>query len=429
MSAGEPDDFSVSEIPAPIRPKRIGAGLRATIATILAFAVFALSNALSMRVFIRHAFMHHLPGAVADDVRDRITSLSGAALIVAYYENSSPFRKQARRLLSDFSDFAAENPSLSLRVEFVDVNHDLARSAALLKKWPLTPNCILVVGGGRGIVLEEADLTAPSSRDGKIAFFGDVPCADALSSILESPGGGVFHFMHGHGETAASAGTPNSLSPLALILSKAGHKVESASVVSVGPSGQTVRRIEVCDCPTAVFSDAECVELERFLRNGGRMLAVVGPDSAQTLKGFWNLCGITPVPGDTEPGGMPTFPAPLKAVVSGDHPIAHAIEGAELIFPERAEFALGSVLESGVKMPDAPSASILASAVGVPNSRAREHGRSCCFAVEWPDPSGRGSGGRLVVVGDGAWTEETSLRAAPGNARFIRAAAQWLSAP
>ena len=428
MTADHPICCPDVSSPVPIRPRRLGAGFRSILATALAFGVFLAANALSMRLWARGEFAHHVRGAVSEEARSRLSGLSGHASVVAFFERSSPLRNPARRMLADLADAAAENPALALSVEAVDLNHDLPRVAALARRWPVEANSIVVESEGRFAVLSGDELCRPAPRGGTPVFAGDVPCAEALVSLLSPGSGGTFLFMRGHDETE-SAGTGVSAFPLARLLESAGHEAANAT----GPwlAGIPRGAVAVCDAPRVPWTSAEAADAVSFLQGGGRMLLLAGPETSGAFGGFWTQCGITPVPA---PGGSGRIGGPggtLPRVVRGEavpgHPVSDRAGGASLLFSDTVAFSVGS---SRPRAADEPTASVLAKPVrGVGRANAGESGRALAVAVEWPGVSASGRTGRLVVVGDGAFATEAALRASPGNGRLLRAAADWLSAP
>ncbi|MBQ7667680.1 MAG: hypothetical protein IJS46_06775, partial [Kiritimatiellae bacterium] len=385
--------------PAPIRPRRMGAGVRAFIAMALAAAVLVAANALSQRLWVRHAFVHHLPGVVADEIREKVSSLSGEARIVAFFEHSSPLRKSARRMLAEFRDIARRNPNLALEVETVDVNRDLARAAALKAKWMVEANSVLVVGGGRGIVLRQMDITYPSARDGSPVFAGDEPCADALASLLASDSRSSFSFVRTHGEVE-SAGRGLLESSLARVFSACGHETSLGPAVGLGLPPPGDGTVVVCDNPTGAFSEADCAETIRFVRSGGRILICAGPDGAQALKSLWAHCGITPVLPVAAHGNAASVPTPLKSALSGDHPVAESLPRTKLLFSDPVRFAVGSG-ENGAQVPGAPRVDVLAAVRRRDLPKRTDNGTALCLALEWRDTLSGGRPGRMCVLGDG----------------------------
>lgn len=422
MPADHPISSPNVSSPVPIRPRRLGAGFRSILATGLAFAVFLAANTLSMRLWARGEFAHHVRGALSEEARSRLSGLSGRATVVAFFERTSALRDPARRLLSDLADAAAENPGLALSVEAIDVNHDLPRAEALARRWPVSVNSIVVESGGRFAVLSADDLCRPDARGGAPVFAGDVACAEAIVSLLSPGGGGSFLFLRGHDETE-SAGTDVSAFPLARLLASSGHQVADAS----GPwlSGVPRGAVAVCDAPRVPWTSTEAAEAASFLEGGGRMLLLAGPEDAGAFGGFWAQCGITPAPVPGGPGPRGALPRAVQGEAVPGHPVSDGAGGASLLFSDAIAFSAGG---SRPRAADEPSATVLATpARGV--GRATPGAEALAVAVEWPGVSASGKTGRLVVVGDGAFATESALRASPGNGRLLRAAADWLSEP
>ena len=428
MPASNPISSPDVSSPVPIRPRRLGAGFRSILATALAFAVFLAANALSMRLWARGEFAHHVRGAVSEEARVRLSGLSGRASIVAFFERSSPLRNPARRMLADFSGIAAESPSLSLSVESIDANHDLPRAAALARRRPVTANCILVEAGDRFAVLAEEDLARPAHRGGAPVFAGDVACAEALVSLLSPGSGGLFLFMRGHGETE-SAGAEVSAFPLARLLRSGGH--ETADSLASGswlPAPQ--RGIAVCDAPRVPWSAAAAADAGSFLENGGRLLLLAGPEAAGSFGGFWAQCGASPASGFQGASGGAGMPVRAKASAVPGHPVADGTGGASLLFSDAVFFTVPE--NAGARQSaDEPVATVLAVPRGPLGSAAApaKNPGALALAIEWPGVSASGRSGRLVVVGDGAFATDAALKASPGNGRLLMAAAAWLASP
>jgi len=407
--------------PRDIRRRRRGAGARSFVAVALAAGVLAAANALSAKGLYAHWTVRK-DAELSERTRRILADTEGALVLRAVFERSHPFRTPARRLLAEYAEAARTLPGLRLSVREVDMNHEPAEAAELLRRFPSAANSIVVSYGGRDRVLDEYELSAPPAPDGAAGgddagrFDGERAVSVAILGLVH-PIRQKVCFTSGHGEFDPESTHPvGGASSLAHALSVAGYEVRRLS--------ESEREVPA-DCgvlvvagPRTMFSAQEVESLSSWLSRGGRALVLVDDPHAAGLAPLLNAWGVEL--------SAPPAGARGKRVSSldyGDHDAARDMANVLTVFSAPCEVrpADDGPAENRADKPRAEAIAF----VGGSDSR-----RSVAVASELL-PSGAGGtrgGTRLVVFGDSEFVSNGMLDGGrEGNAMLFCAAANWLA--
>ena len=167
MSAARPS------APREIRFRRLGAGARAGIASLLAAGVLLAANALSARLYAHWTYRG--AAALSPETLRLLQGTTGTFEIDALFEHDHPYRTAVRDLLREYEEAARTIPSLDIRVRSIDSNRDLPETVELLRRYPVPENSVVVVHGGSYRAMDEFELAAPAAP------------GPALRPVIETP--------------------------------------------------------------------------------------------------------------------------------------------------------------------------------------------------------------------------------------------------
>ena len=406
--------------PREIRRRRRGAGARSFVAVALAAGVLAAANALSAKGLYAHWTVRTDTG-LSERTRRVLADTEGALGLCAVFERSHPFRTPARRLLHEYAEAARTLPGLRLSVRELDLNHDPAEAAALLRRFPSAANSIVVSFGGRELVLDEYELAAPGGPEDAAAdgprFDGERAVSGAILRLAH-PIRKTVCFTSGHGELDPESVHPViGASSLAHSLSLAGYGVRRLS---------EIEREVPADCgllvvagPRTMFSAQEIESISSWLSRGGRALVLVDDPHAgglAPLLGAWGVA-LGPAPGGARAGRV-------SSLEYGGHDAARDMDNVLSVFAAPCEVRPA---EDGPaeNRADKPRAAPLVFVAGPDGAE----GVPVAAASELAGGAATGSRGtRLVVFGDSEFVSNGMLDGGrEGNAMLFLSAANWLA--
>ena len=413
-------DASPPRTPRDIRRRRRGAGARSFVAIALAVGVLVAANALSARGLYARWTVRADAG-LSERTRRVLANTEGALGLCAVFERSHPFRTPARRLLREYAEAARTQPGLRLSVRELDLNHDPAEAAALLRRFPSAANSIVVSFGDRELVLDEYELAAPGGEQdaagGGARFDGERAVSGAILRLARPVRRSVC-FTSGHGEL-----DPESVHPV----------IGAASLArSLALAGYAVRRLSAgerevpADCgllvvagPRKMFSAQEIESLSSWLTRGGRALFLVDNPYSGGLAPLLSAWGVAlgPAPGGARAGRV-------SSLDYGAHEAARDMDNVLSVFAAPCEVrpAEEGPAENRADKPHAAALVFVAGpdgAEGVPVAAASELAGGAATGAR---------GTRLVVFGDSEFVSNGMLDGGrEGNAMLFLSAANWLA--
>ena len=406
--------------PRDIRRRRRGAGVRSFAAVALAAGVLAAANALSAKGLYAHWSVRPRYG-LSDRTRRILADVEGELSLRAAFERSHPFRTPARRLLREYAEAARTFPGLHLDVREIDLNHDPAEAAALLRRFPSAANSVVVSLNGSDRVLDEYELAAPAGPDGAedARFDGERAVSSAILRLAR-PVRRAVCFTSGHGEFDPESAHPvGGASALARSLELGGYEVRRLSGVERGVPADC--GVLVVAGPRTMFSAQEIESLSSFLSRGGRALVLADDPRAAGLAPLLRVWGVELSPAPGGPGA-----ARASALEYAAHDAARDMDNVLSVFssPCVVRPAEAGPAENRADKPRA-EALVFASVSGLgPRYPVAAASELQAAAAPGAPPTGT----RLVVFGDSEFVSNGMLGGGrEGNALLFSAALNWLA--
>ncbi len=184
----------------PGRAARLARRVNLVAVLLLAGAIFAMVNYLSMRHYARGHWRRDLFAALSEKSVRLLATLPGELRVAVLVRPSHEAYPPAAALLQEYAARAAH-----VTVEFVDPDRNLARAEQLARQYRLPPGeCIVFEIGGRHEAVAAADLVEQRSAgtDGsppRRFFRGEQLFTSALFALTQAARPTVL-FLEGHGE-------------------------------------------------------------------------------------------------------------------------------------------------------------------------------------------------------------------------------------
>ena len=440
--------------------QRFGVRLSVLLGALAALAVTVMLNYLSARHHWQFDLTRRQVTALSPQTLRVLASLTNETKITLFFDaRSDPtLYELLERLLRKY----AENPRVTVRA--VDPTREPADAELMLATYQLSSvkdrNFIILEHQGRSSVLYAEELGTfaremisegppPEFSKSLKAFNGEPAITTALFN-LANPRRYRILFTAGHGEhDPERSGHPHGYSKFAqTIREKTGAEIAKLALNGTNEIPADAQLLVIAG-PQQPFASDELDKLEKYLRGGGRLLALVSNPLRGTRAGLeqvlakWNVAV-----GDAiilDPPNAIEETSLLTGQLNADQPITRALVAAD---PENAKLRLVlprpiGLLRSGPPAPDAPDAQILAftSKQGIEVSDVRNgvlyrnafNERTGAFpllaAAEQGSVRGvtadRGAV-RLVVAGDSLFLDDELIDSPRANRLFGALAVTWL---
>ena len=381
--------------------------LRASTALALALAAFfaVAVTALAARLDVSFEFASGGGGDFSPRLRRTISETSGSVSATAFLSRRDPrFREVARRLRA-LRRAADSLGGLRLEVRYVDPRWDIG-SAGRLARLGAREGSIVFEKGRRTAVLDLADG----------AGWNDL--APALRSLVSPPQHRDVCWAVGHGEARFDDYGSWGLSDIARDIAREGYRNVAVDLAAESPIPADCALLVVAGAKDE-FSRAELGRIEAFLRDGGRLLVMLGRPGTGGVAPLLPAWGMRPV---VKPLKDQKTISGTDVIVSdfADHPVSSALAGSRIVLDRPLSFELSAAAESGAGA-DRIEFLPLARAGGAAVVAAAERG------------AGAGSDlairpARIVAVGDAAFVSNVALAArASANRDFFLNAVAYLS--
>lgn len=435
--------------------------LNAYAAILVVLALGVMLNYLAARHYARVQFTDQRRTQLSPQTARVLRSLTNEVRITVFFDTrgQEELHSLTTALLREYS---YANPKIISKT--VDPVRQPAKAELFLAKYKFTglkdKNFILLDCGGRTKVIYESelsdyDLNAVISGRAKefrrIAFKGEMLFTTAIFN-LANPRQYKVGFVQGHGEhDPEKTDTPHGYGKFAAILGERSNaQWEKLTLLGTNDIPADCQLLVIAG-PRLPFADVELEKIGRFLKQGGRLFALIGnlayTGSRQTgLEKLLAESGIGVAANIVfDPKNSPTGNDLLTAVINRAHPIMKALMSDDtdlrlrLVLPR----AVGKSTTTTDTSPDAPQVTVLAttSEAGVQASEIRD---GVPYRNPYTDPAGafpliaaaeqgsvkgvtteRGAM-RLVVVGDSLAFDNELIDTAPANHYFAALAVDWL---
>jgi len=294
----------------------------------------------------------------------------------------------------------------SFVLQYVDPRWDVGAAERLVGRG-VTENC-LVFERGRRLVSVPLEAGGLNERD----------CASAIRRLATVPRRRNVYWTVGHGESRFDDYGPFGMSDIARDLVRDGYSNRTLDLATADQVPGDCALIVVAGARD-LFSRSEFGRLESYLREGGRVLVLVGSSWEGGLSPMLPAWGVR-LSSEGVPGGATLSGSDVIVSDFADHPLAAPLAGSRIVLERPAAFLPSAVVEAkfGADRVDY-----------TPLARSGE--KSLAVAVE------RGGGvgsdlairpARLVVVGDASFVMNAPLAArANANRDFFLNCAAYLS--
>jgi hypothetical protein len=434
--------------PAPLsfsssRKWRIGFNVLVSILALVAAVVMA--NYLAARHFRRFQWASDAPFRLSPATTDLLRSITNHVKVVVFFDRTRPLYDLVSDLLEQYR---LQSPNLEL--EYVDYVRSLGRAKAVQTEYGLGPasegDRIIFDGGSRRRVVYARDLSDydyAALLQGKkevkrTAFKGEQAFTSALYSLLDARPIKAY-FLTGHGEHDPGA-TDDQLgySKFAKILQES-----QIAVVPLSPTALLSSDVPA-DCQLLVAANPlhplareELAKIEKYLNQGGRLLALLGVTSVNEttgLEGLLDNWGVTVGRNFVYDlaQGKAGDESTLIVTHFGSHAIVNPLGGARLLLVQPRSI---EAKKNGPQGADAPKVAelVATSQEGVASRGAGRTERQgvtipLMVAVERGAIQGitadRGAT-RIVVVGESQFLANNAIDY-EANRDFARNAVNWL---
>lgn len=429
-----------SEVKRPsseIRRGRNRARLTVFGALSLAFATLVVANYCASLLYARWQFDADAKGGLSSRTLEFLQSSQGEIKITALFEKSHPFHRAARNLLQEYAESAALIPGLDVKTAALDVNHDLAATSEMMRRFPVELNSILVEYGQQYQVVNEYDMVntefdrhwveQDSAKKKPERFNGESACTTAMMKLLH-PVPSLVYFVEGHGEY-----DPDSH-----------HQITGASATyhSLSINGIQVKKLNLeqsgsvppdCDVlviagPRIMYGQHAIEIVSSYLARGGKAMILIDDLYASGLTTILENWGLQV----TALAKHDLTKSHVSTALYGKHPITKRLDNIMTFFanPCRVETIRSDQL--GAERADKPQTTrlvLIPTGSSLENQNDQESPVSIAAASEIGGATliGQRHNTRLVVCGDSDFISNAmNQKGFDGNTAFMLSAMEWL---
>ncbi len=431
------------------RGRRLVSGLNVCVAVLLAAVLLVIVNSLAARYYQRWDVSRGRVNSLSPKSAALLGQAAGTVRVLVLFQPGQRLYDEVRDLLKAYRRAADANPALTLQVDVVDPDRDLAQVRALAREYDIQePNVVVFECEGRRRYVDARELAQYDTRlEGNrvsqtlAAFTAEQAFTAALLSVL-SPARPVVYVLAGHGERdVADYSRTAGYSDLARALRRDNMDVRPLALSAAGvPEDAAMLLIPG---PTRRLSREEVDMIGSYLNRSGRALVMLDPQAETGLEPLLETWGVR-CPREMAVGMTLTG---RELVVShyGDHPVTRGLEKISTMFymPRVVEPApgFGSAARAQVDRPQVVPLAMNTERGWAEADLAQQPPRydegvdrrgpvSVAVAVE----RGRVAGlnveirpTRLVVVGDSFFVSNGALQSGlGGNVDFMLSAVNWL---
>lgn len=421
--------------------KRVGFNLDLIVRTVVVFALVVMLNYLGIRWYQRIPLNARVKQHLSERTVGLLKSVTNDVNVTLYYDHDEEIYSSITALLDDYRDV---NPRI--HVAAVDYIRN-AGAAERLKADPryhslLTGNTnkdlVLFEAGGAVLAVKGSEIgqfryeavpnpTQPEYRK-HLMFYGERLFTGALLTVL-NPKEFKACYLIGHEEHLTESRDPLGFSTFATVLNQNRVRVEPLSLLGTNPVPADCNLLIIAG-PRKPLHESECDRIDDYLRQGGRLLALVNAaNSATGLERILNGWGVA-VGRDRIIDPQNTTPQSkgndVIALDFSTHPIVNPLIGSQL------QLWLPRPVEPlAIPNPpaDAPRVTWLATSSEAAKSGTNGPRRfSLAVAVEKGNVRGvvteRGTT-RIVAAGDSIFLANNAIAWQP-NRDFLEYSINWL---
>ncbi len=413
--------------------KKLFASLNFVAMLILLGVLFILVNYVSSRRFARIELTKQQFGQISEQTEKALDSLDQPVEIILFYQPGHQLYEPIKDLLEAY---ARRSPKI--RVEYLDPDQDRARAQQIIQEMKIDSlNLVIFKSGSRHKYLPETELAEfdyASLQLGQPPQLKGFKAESAFTSAIrnvtqaEQP---VIWVVTGHGEKEMDSPEPVGLSEFKRTLEQQNMSLQSITLLDKTQIAPDIKLLVVAG-PTRRFTDAEISLVEKYLDNGGRLLALLDPLVETGLEALLERWGVT-LGNDIVVDPTRQLPfvsaANLFVVEYLEHPIVASMRTLATLFPLARSVRPKTPAPEGVTVSRLAETSQQGWGETTTDSEAFQYDSetdtqgpvSIAVAVESAQPRKT----RIVVVGDSEFAINAQVGSA-GNRDLLSGAANWL---
>lgn len=435
-----PQTFSIA--------RRFGATLNLVVTLAAVLTIVGAVNYVGMRRFASFKWTRDIDAELSRRTLHVLASLTNDVRIVTYYDSHDSLFPRVRALLKEYEDAGRGK----IHVEHVDYLLEPTRAARTKLEFKLgdgsNRDLILFESNGRQSILNASTLSdydmsklvpGKTNEIPRTHFKGEMLVTSKIYGLAmqRSP---KAYFLIGHGEHSPRDESSDDG------YSKFGMVLENENNFELAPLDLTGTNEVPADCnllviagPKTTIDDREAERIQRYLDQGGRLLAMFAFQQAMSGKATglervlasWGIEVGQDMVIDLENSGTSEGVDP-KPITTGKHPIVNSLGSSRVHFllprslrvartnRRSDEFKVDPLLFTGPRTEIAGDFEQRR-----PRSRVAAPPQSLCIAVEKSIPGLERGATRIVVVGDSYFWSNKWL-AVDANAQFAASTVNWL---
>ncbi len=429
------------------RWRRASHGMNATLAVVLMGLALVLLNVLVSAYPLHLRLNRHNRHALSERTRGMLAGLEAKVRVTSFFSSESVFARDVTFLLREFAAAAHRLPKLTLEIDEVDPDRDIARTRDLAREYELDePNVVVFECEGRRRyvttselgVYEREEVSLGRWRNRYLGFQGEQAFASAVLSVTQSRAP-VIYVLEGHGEHHFSdVGKQAGYSSMARLMRRDSMTLKPLNLAREGAIPEDCSALIVAG-PARKLAEAEVALIGDYLTaRHGRVLLLIDPGVQTGLEPLLENWGVRLGKGVV--CGMSFSGRELVITRYGEHPITRSFQDLMTMFymprpvepidaadmPRHADRARVSVLaatgpegweefDPNQEPPRFDDGKDRLGPVGV------------AVAVERGSASVEIRPTRMVVIGDSYFVSNSALKkGVGGNSSFFLCALNWL---
>jgi hypothetical protein len=311
-------------------------GLDVFVRTALVLAVVVMVNSLGARFFGRFYLSSQTRVQLAPRTLEVLKSLTNRIEVTLYYDKQDNFYPTIVTLLNEY---CSANPHLSVRT--VDYVRDAGEAQKVKEQYnlnsPTDKNLIIFDAGDKHVKIANGDALTevkleqvpnPKEREFRrkpVAFNGEQAFTSMLLAITSAKPFKAY-FLQGHGEPSLADSDNFGFLKFGSILAQ--NYVAVTNLELNGDSGVPMDcNLLIIVAPTATLSDPELHNIEEYLKQGGRLLALFNYASIK------RPTGLEPILQQWGVNVAPDFVKDLKGTVTGDDVVVRMFSQHPVVNP------------------------------------------------------------------------------------------------
>ena len=327
--------FVASKCVAACRLSGRGAlGLRVSTCTTMLLAIAVAALALPLLQKVNPVLEAPIAGVVPFSPRTRsiLTESSGSISITCFLSRSDRRFRPVGRMLRRLQRESESLGGARITLRFVDPRWDVGAAERLARKG-VTEESLVFERSRRAVTL--------SLGDG----YGERSCASAIRQLSSPLQRRNIYWTVGHGEYAFDTYDAFGMSDIARELFREGFRNEKIDLASAQQIPGDCALILVAGAKDD-FSRVEIGRIDAYLREGGRLLVLMGSSASGGLATMLPSWGLRPT--EALVAGEKTLSG-TDVVVSdfADHPISSRLAGSRIVLERPVAFAPSAVIGTG----------------------------------------------------------------------------------